>query len=326
MRVLVTGGGGYVGSVVVAEFVRQGHEVWVVDSLVQGHRDALCGRAELIDGDIGDSQLISGLLRRHSIEAVAHLAAATVVHRSLSEPRLFFEENLIKGLALVHAMLDCGVQRLIFSSTASVFGEPKYVPIDESHPLLPISSYGESKLAFERALAHYHTAYGLRAVMFRYFNAAGALSGIGEDHRPETHAIPAIFKAATGASGPFPIYGTDYATRDGTCIRDYVHVADLANAHLLALERIDHLGFAALNLGSESGISVRELITEAEWVTGLRVPTMDMPRRPGDPSVLVASSALAKERLGWNASRSNPRVILASAWEWFQAHPNGYLK
>jgi UDP-glucose 4-epimerase len=324
MRVLVTGGAGYVGSVVVHELLRAGHEVCVLDNLCQGHRQALRGAAELLVGDIADSAMVKRILLDRRIEVVVHLAAATVITLSLTHPRLFFQENLINGLELVHAMLDCDVRRLVFSSTASVFGDPRYVPVDESHPLEPISPYGQSKLAFEQALAHYHRAYGLKSITFRFFNAAGALPQIGEDHRPETHVIPAILGAAMHSNGPFPVYGTDYDTPDGTCVRDYVHVLDLARAHVLAIENIDRIAFARYNLGSEAGMSVLELVREAERVTGLPVPMAPQPRRPGDPSVLVASSGCAKSELGWNPVNSNPLDILSSAWDWFRSNPNGY--
>jgi UDP-glucose 4-epimerase len=323
MRVLVTGGAGYVGSVVVQQFRQAGHDVWVLDSLVQGHRRAVLG-GHLVKGDIADTVLVSGLLRRHEIEAVVHMAAATVVCRSYVEPRFFFEENLIKALTLVHTMLDCEVERLVFSSTASVFGEPQFVPITEDHPYLPVSAYGQSKFSFESALNYYHRAYGLNSVAFRYFNAAGSSGDIGEHHRPETHIIPLLLRSAASGTEPFRIYGNDYPTPDGSCIRDYVHVVDLAQAHLLALERIDRIGVGRYNLGSGNGVSVLELIRQAECITGLRVPTMACGRRMGDPSVLVACSERARRDLGWMPKHSDPAHILNTAWEWYRKHPEGY--
>jgi UDP-glucose 4-epimerase len=325
MRLLVTGGAGYVGSVAVQQFRRVGHEVWLLDNLVQGHRNAIADGARLVIGDIGDPKTTSRLLRDYDIEAVIHFAAATVVSRSSTEPRLFFDENLIKGLTLVHTMLDCGVQRLIFSSTASIFGEPHFVPVTEQHPLLPISAYGDSKLAFEKALDYYYRAYGLKSIGFRFFNAAGSSGDIGEDHRPEKHVIPLIFRAGEEKQ-PLPIYGTDYPTPDGTCIRDYVHVIDLAHAHLLALERIDQIGWGRYNLGSGAGLSVLDLIREAERITGLGVPTAHCQRRPGDPSVLIADSAHARAELGWTPVHSDSTSVVGSAWEWFRKHPGGYAE
>jgi UDP-glucose 4-epimerase len=324
MRVLVTGGAGYVGSVVVRELLQAGHHVVALDNLSQGHRAALRGCCHLVEADVGDYDLVRALLHSYAIQAVVHLAAATVVARSVTEPRLFFEENCVKGLRLLNAMMDAGVQRLIFSSTASVYGHPRYTPIDEDHPLTPVTSYGASKLAFEMALDSYHHAYGLRFVTFRFFNAAGALPGVGEDHRPETHVIPAILGAALGLRPPFPVYGTDYDTPDGTCIRDYVHVRDLAQAHVLALAKVDTLGRRVYNLGSGAGLSVFELVRQAERLLGVQVPLTYCGPRPGDPSILTASAERARKELGWTTPHSHPAALLTSAWEWLRSHPEGY--
>ncbi len=329
MRVLVTGGAGYVGSVVVQQLVRAGFQVSVLDNLVQGNRQAVDPGARFVEGDIGDGDLVRGLLTSHGVEAVVHMAAATVIERSQRDPRFFYEENVVKGLALVHAMLDCGVKKLVFSSTAAVYGEPLTDPITESHPQAPINVYGRTKLMLENALASYHQAYQLNYTAFRYFNASGASQPLGEDHRPETHLIPLLFRAASAGAAsagaaPLKVFGRDYDTPDGTCVRDYVHVLDLAQAHRLALEQIDDVKAASFNLGAGVGRSVQELIDAAEKVTGARIPVETAPRRPGDPSRLVASPEQAMKRLGWEPKHSDLETILSSAWEWFQQHPQGW--
>jgi UDP-glucose 4-epimerase len=324
MRVLVTGGAGYVGSVVVQQLVQANLQVFVLDSLVQGHRQAVTPGAEFTQGDIGDRALVEDLLRRHQIEAVVHMAAATVIERSMTDPRFFYEENVVKGSALVGAMLDCNVRKLVFSSTAAVFGEPVHVPITEDHPKDPINVYGESKLMFERILTAYHQAYGLKSVCFRYFNAAGASGPLGEDHSPESHLIPLMLKAGADGNGPVKIFGTDYPTPDGTCIRDYIHVVDLAQAHLLALQQLDRIDKAAYNLGTGHGHSVLQLLDAAKRATGRDLPSVTAARRGGDPAVLTASPDLAKRELGWRPVRSDPDQILTDAWAWHQKHPHGY--
>lgn len=322
MRVLVTGGAGYVGSVVVQQLLQAKLEVFVVDSLVQGHRDAVLPEAHFTQGDIGDGDLIRNLLRRHQIEAVVHMAAATVIERSMTDPRFFYEENLVNGLALLHAMLDCDVKKIVFSSTAAVYGEPQHVPITENHPTQPINVYGVSKLTVEKILASYYDAYGLQHICFRYFNAAGASGPLGEDHRPESHLIPLMLRATK--EQPLKVFGTDYDTADGTCVRDYIHVIDLGQAHLLALQGLERIKRASFNLGTGSGNSVREFLNAAREVTGRDIPAVNCPRRIGDPSVLVAAPEQAKTQLGWQPVHSQPREILASAWEWLQKHPRGY--
>lgn len=325
MKVLITGGAGYVGSVVAQQCLAAGHEIVVIDNLVFGHRAAVPPGAVFVEGDISDTTLVRGLLTEHRIDAVAHLAAWSIVGQSMREPQHFFDNNVRRALALLDAMRESGVMRFVFSSTASVFGEPIRMPIDEDHPKAPINAYGESKLMLEVILERYRRTFGLQYAAFRYFNAAGASGELGEDHRPETHVIPLILRAAAGRSTqPFQIFGRDYATPDGTCLRDYVHVIDLARAHVLALEKLDEVSGMSFNLGSQSATSVLELIHAVERITGRRVPSIDRERRAGDPSVLLASSARAREVLGWDAQHSSIDNIIETAWRWFEAHPDGY--
>ncbi|MCC6538463.1 MAG: UDP-glucose 4-epimerase GalE [Bryobacterales bacterium] len=324
MRVLVTGGAGFVGSVVTQQCVRAGHEVTVLDNLVQGHREAVTEGAELVVGDTGDGALVREVLASRRIEAVCHLAAYTIVPQSMREPGLYYNQNFVRSLNLLDAMVETGVKRFVFSSTAAVFGEPVRIPIDETHPHDPINPYGEAKLMFERVLARYGQIHGVRHAMFRYFNACGASGELGEDHNPETHIIPLIFRAAVGQTGPFQIFGDDYATPDGTAIRDYVHVIDLARAHLMALERLDTLESQAFNLGSGEGISVRELINATSRIIGRETPCVVRPRREGDPKVLRAASDRARQVLGWEPVHSSVEEIIGSAWAWFERHPRGY--
>lgn len=327
MRILVTGGAGYVGSVVVQQLLAAGHQVWVLDTLTQGHRQAVSSGAELTVGDIGDRDLVRSLLTGNRIDAVAHLAAATVISRSFREPRLFYEENVVKAISLLHTMLDCGVNRIVFSSTASIFGEPQFTPLTEEHPSSPISNYGHSKLAFERVLDAYGPAYGLRSVVFRYFNASGASGDLGEDHRPESHVIPILFRAIlSDGAEPFDIFGQDYNTPDGTCIRDYVHVRDLGIAHVQAIEQIDRIGTGRYNLGTGTGVSVLQLAECAQSAAGRKLRIRFQERRPGDPSILVASPEKARRELGWEPAHSRIENILETAFEWMRRHPEGYAE
>jgi UDP-glucose 4-epimerase len=320
MRVLVTGGAGYIGSVVVEELVRDGHDVVVFDNLSKGHADAVAPGVELVRAYLRDREAIAATLRRRRVEAVVHMAADSLVGESVTRPDKYYDNNVGAGLCLLDAMLRCEVDRLVFSSTAAVYGEPAKQPIEESDPTIPTNPYGETKLAFERALPWYAAAYGLRFASLRYFNAAGASDRCGELHDPETHLIPLVLQAAAGRRPAVTIFGDDYPTPDGTCIRDYIHVVDLARAHVLALGGLDR-GSAIYNLGcGGAGYSVREVIDAARRVTGRDIPVTIGPRRAGDPAVLVASSNKIQQGLGWQPTRGALDDIVASAWRWMLAH------
>jgi UDP-glucose 4-epimerase len=325
MRVLVTGGAGYVGSVTVELLVAEGHQTTVVDSLATGHRAAVAAGAELVVGSVADRSALTGLLRERRIEAILHCAARSLVGESVRDPSLYYRENVVGGVALLEAAHEARVDRVVFSSTAAVYGEPSSVPISEDEPLRPINPYGETKRAFEGALRWYGEAHGLRSVALRYFNAAGATRRYGEDHRPETHLIPRVLTAIRRGE-PVTIFGDDYPTPDGTCIRDYIHVSDLAAAHLAALTWTEAQppGFTAINLGSGSGSSVREVLAVAARVTGRTIPQKIGPRREGDPPVLLASNVRARELLGWAPTQGSLDAIIGSAWAWRTAHPDGY--
>ena len=320
MRVLVTGGAGYVGSVSVERLVDAGHEVAVLDSLVTGHAESVIPGVELVRGTIGDREADARLLRDRRIDAVLHCAARSLVGQSISDPALYYHENVVGGISLLDAMRDAGVTRLVFSSTAAVYGEPESIPIRETDIAVPINPYGTTKLATEGAMRWYAT-YGLRTVSLRYFNVAGASERNGEKHSPETHLIPNVLAAAQGGR-PVTLFGSDYATPDGTAIRDYIHVLDLADAHLAALERAMSAepGFEAMNLGSGGGFSVRDVLRVAESLVGGPIPHTMGERRAGDPPVLVASNTLALERLGWRPARSSLEEMIGSAWRWMKAH------
>ena len=324
MYVLVTGGAGYVGSIVTEHLLKQKHKVIVLDNLQQGHKEAVLSPAEFVSGDICNIKTLEDILCRFKINAVMHMAAETVVEYSMTDPKRYFHSNLIGGTNLLNVMLKCGIDKIIYSSTAAVYGEPRSIPIDEDHPETPINSYGESKLMFERILQWYGRAYGIRHISFRYFCAAGATELLGEDHRPETHLIPNVLKAALNGNNPVSVFGTDYPTKDGSCIRDYVHVLDIAQAHLLALEKIDDLSGNIYNLGNGKGYSVLEVVKTAEEVVGVKIPTRFCPRRLGDPATLVASSERAKRELGWKPQFSKLEDIIESAWRWLKDHPDGY--
>lgn len=324
MHVLVTGGAGYIGSVVVEELLADGHAVTVLDNLIKGHPEAVAPGAELVRGDLRDHELVRELLRAARVEAVVHMAADSLVGESVQNPGKYYDNNVVAGLGLIDAMVACDVERLVFSSTAAVYGEPEVQPIDETAATRPTNPYGETKLAFERALAWYDRAHGLRYASLRYFNAAGASERCGEDHDPETHLIPLVLQCAAGRLPHVTVFGDDYPTPDGTCVRDYIHVIDLARAHVLALAAVDR-GSCIYNLGcGGDGYSVRQVIEVARRVTGRPIPVQVGPRRPGDPAVLVASSTRIQRELGWRPTRGSLEAIVESAWHWMQGHPRGF--
>ena len=324
MRVLVTGGAGYIGSVVTEELLNDGHDVVVYDSLSKGHKGAVDPRATFVNMGLQDEEGLRETLKDNHIEAVIHMAANSLVGESVEEPAAYFDNNLIGSLRLLEAMGDCGVHKLVFSSTAAVYGEPEKQPIEETAPTNPTNPYGESKLAFERALPWYERAYGLRYASLRYFNAAGATQHFGEWHDPETHLIPLVLQAANGTRPEVQIFGDDYPTRDGTCVRDYIHVIDLARAHILALNILDERS-AIYNLGcGGDGYTVKEVIDTAREVTGREIKPRVTPRRAGDPTALIASSDKIKRELGWKPQFQDLRLIVQSAWDWLSAHPRGY--
>lgn len=327
-KVLVTGGAGYVGSHVVRRLLEARREVVVLDDLSFGHR-AAAGRATFVEGDFGDAAVLDGLLAGRGIDAVVHMAGGCLVGESMIDPATYYATNVMKSIALLNAMRRHDVRGLVFSSSAAVYGEPKEVPIGEDHPCLPTNPYGETKLAVERVLGWYHRAYGLRYAALRYFNAAGAHESaeIGEDHGDrETHLIPRLIRSALDGGPPTPILGEDYPTSDGTCVRDYVHVMDLAEAHVLALQAIDRgsLEAGSFNLGNGEGFSVREVVSCVGRVTGSPPPIERAPRRAGDPAILVASAERAIRRLGWRPRRPTLDAIVQTAWEWHRTHPEGY--
>lgn len=318
MKVLVCGGAGYIGSHMVRHLLAQGHQATVFDNLSSGHRAAV-GDARLVVGDLLDRQALAALFRDARFDAVMHFCARSLVGESVEQPYAYYENNVSGTLNLLQAMREAGVGRLVFSSTAAVFGQPQAELIDEAHPTCPINPYGASKLMVERVLADAHRAYGLRSVALRYFNAAGAdPSGeIGESHQPETHLIPNVLRATLGHGGGLKVFGDDYETRDGTCVRDYVHVNDLAAAHLQALNFMESRdGAHVFNLGNGQGFTVLQVIEAARRVTGMDIPFERAPRRAGDPAVLVASSARAREQLGWVPAYSDVGQIIETAWQW----------
>ncbi len=324
MKLLVTGGAGYIGSVVVERALDKGHEVVVIDNLQEGHRAALKGDCRLVVGDYGDAGLLDSLLSAEPFDAVVHLAAETTVALSVADPAIYFRNNTVNGLTLLDAMRRHRVMRMVFSSTAATYGEPVATPMTEDHPQRPINAYGESKLMFETCLGWYHRAYGLRAASFRYFNAAGATAARGEAHRHETHLIPLVLEAATGVRAAIDVYGDDYPTRDGTCVRDFVHVADIAEAHLLALDQVDSLGLEWFNIGTGTGHTVAEVVHTVQEVTGRRVEQRRLDRRPGDPATLVACANRIRSKLGWTPQYPTLESIIETAWAWKERHPRGY--
>jgi len=323
MRVLVTGGAGYIGSHAAKALSQAGHEPVVFDNFSGGYRWAVKW-GPCVEGDLANGDSLKSLLKEHKIEAVMHFAASIQVGESVGNPRKYFWNNVVNTLNLLDAMLDVGVKDIVFSSSAAVYGHPEQIPIPEEHPVRPVSPYGESKLMMERALSWYGAAYGFRWVALRYFNAAGAHpdGDLGEEHTPETHLVPLVIRAALGRSPKVDVYGTDYPTPDGTAVRDYIHIVDLADAHLHALEYLRRGGESvALNLGTGQGHSVREVIAAVGRVCNARVPTRDSPRRAGDPPVLVADPARAMSLLGWKPRFPEINTIVESAWKWHSSRP-----
>ena len=314
MKVLVTGGAGYIGSIVTEECIASGHQTFVVDNLIKGHRWMVPEEAGFFETDISDTAGMRDILRENSIDAVIHMAAFSLVGESMTKPEAYYQNNVTAGLSLLSAMRDCNVKKLIFSSTAAVYGEPEKQPIEETAELKPTNTYGETKLAFEKALHWFDNAHGIKYASLRYFNAAGASERCGELHDPETHLVPLVLDAARGPS-PVMIFGDDYPTEDGTCIRDYIHVRDLANAHVLALNKLES-GSEIYNLGCGGGYSVKQVVEAARRVTGREIKVEVVGRRPGDPAVLIASSEKIQSDLGWRPERARLETIIESAWRW----------
>lgn len=322
--ILVTGGAGYIGGIVAAQLIEHGHRVVVLDDLSHGHRSAVPREAEFVAGDTGDRDLLRRIFAAHRFDAVMHFAAFIEAGESMQAPGKYFRNNSANALALLEAVTEHQIGRFVFSSTAALYGTPERTPIEETAALHPENAYGESKLLVERMLAWFHRIHGMRYASLRYFNAAGAAGERGEDHQPESHLIPLALQVAQSARKEIAVFGTDYATPDGTCVRDYIHVADLASAHLLVLAALRERDKLIYNLGNGRGFSVREVIASARRVTGHAIPSKDAPRRPGDPAVLVASSDKIKRELGWAPRFPELDSIVRSAWEWRQAHPSGY--
>ena len=324
MKILVTGAAGFIGSVVAAQFIDEGHEVVALDNLLYGHRPAVHPKAKFVHLDLLNETGVRQLFHEERFDAVAHLAGEAYIDESLRDPGRFFRANVTAGLHLIEAMRSFGVNRLVFSSTAAVYGQPKSIPIQEDAPKEPCNSYGESKLAFEKMLSWHRVAYDLRYVCLRYFNACGATERFGESRQKETHLIPICFEAALGQRERLSLFGTDYPTPDGTCLRDYVHVSDIAQAHVLCLNNIDKIEERAYNLGNARTYSNLEVIKTVEKVTGLPVKFVPAERRPGDPAVLEASSERIREELNWSPKYSDLESMVASAWEWRSRNPKGY--
>lgn len=326
MSILVTGGAGYIGSHTVRMLEEQGKQVVVYDNLVKGHQAAVTN-SQFIKGDLFDSELLRATLKQHKVEAVVHFAAYSLVGESMEKPAEYYHNNVAGTLNLLDTMLECGVKKLVFSSTAAVYGEPQAEIIDEEMPKKPTNVYGRTKLIMENAMADYAKAYGLSYTALRYFNACGAdkQGDIGEDHQPESHLIPVILQTCLGKRKSIRIFGDDYPTKDGTCVRDYIHVTDLAQAHYLALKALQEgAGSDVYNLGNGNGFTVKEIIEAAEKVTKINITKEIAPRRPGDPAVLVASSEKIRRNLGWQPMYTNIEDIIATAWDWHQQHPEGF--
>lgn len=323
MRILVTGGAGYIGSVATARLLEQGYDVVVLDNLQRGHRTAVHPRAEFVPCDLRDQQATVEAVASARADAVLHFAALHLVPESVDKPAEYYRTNVGGGINLLDAVRAAGIRKFVFSSTAAVYGEPEQLPILESSPTLPINPYGASKLMMERILADYAATYHINYAIFRYFNVSGAYGSLGEDHRPETHVIPVALEAVTGKRETFTVFGTDYSTGDGTAVRDYVHVMDLVDAHILALEKLDAT-LGVFNLGTTNGFSVTQIVEAVEMTTDQTLPTAVGPRRAGDPPALIADSTRARTELGWNPVNSTLDAMIGSHWDWITAHPEGY--
>ncbi len=330
MKVLVTGGAGFIGGVTVRELLKAGYEVAIFDNLSCGHEQTVPKDVPLMIGDLRKKEDIMSALKRGKFDAVLHFAAFTIVPESIENPSKYFENNILASFNLLDAMAATGVKKFVFSSSAAVYGEPKKIPVAENAPLNPSNAYGETKLIVEQYIKWYDLAYGIKYASLRYFNASGAdlENDLGEDREVETHLIPLVLLSASGKNKSVSIFGSDYPTRDGTCIRDYIHVKDLASAHVLALGRLFKEGAKSsiYNLGSEKGFTVKEIVTAAEKVTGKKVNALISPRRPGDPPALIASSEKIRSELGWRTKYSEIDKIISDTWNWMQKHPDGYAK
>ncbi len=324
MNLLVTGGAGYIGSITAERLLERGHHVVVLDNLSTGHRDAVPAGAAFVEGDVADAERVGDVLDEHDVDAALHFAAVSLVGESMERPALYFRNNTAGSLVLLETLLTHGVKRFVLSSTAALFGTPDAVPIPEEAGVRPESVYGESKALIERALHWLQRTGGLGYATLRYFNAAGASRALGEDHRPETHLIPLVLQVAAGRRESIKVFGEDYPTPDGTAVRDYVHVLDLAEAHVLAVEALAPGEARAYNLGNGKGFSVREVVEVCRKVTGHAIPEQAAPRRAGDPPVLVADAERIRRDLGWEPRHRDLEAIVASAWAWAQAHPDGY--
>ena len=323
-KILLVGGAGYVGSVTCEMLVERGYDVYVLDNLYQGFAEAVNPAATFVRGSMEDSELLARLFKAYDFYGVMDFAGETLIEYSMTDPYRYFKANIEDGLKLLNAMVEHGVTRLIFSSTSAVYGEALEIPMREEHPKDPANSYGDSKLIFETILKWYYRIHGLRSISFRYFNASGASTNCGEAHHPETHLIPVLLEVARGMRERFYVFGGDYDTKDGTCIRDYTHVIDIANAHILGIENIDAIEHDAFNLGNGSGYTVREVLDAALRVTGRGIPFEVTERRAGDAAVMIASSEKARRVLGWEPEYPAIDDIIRTAWEWHQSHPNGY--
>ena len=325
MKILVTGGAGYIGSVATAELVAAGHDVVVVDNLYQGHREAIHPDAQFVQADLADMDAVKNIFAQHTgIDAVMHFASYTLVGESMQNPAKYLRDNTVAGVNIIDAAVSAGVGRVIVSSTANLFEKPDSMPIEPDNTIVPGSPYGESKYILERTLHWYERIHGLKYACLRYFNAAGGTPNRGEDHTPELHLIPVVLQVALGQRESITLFGGDYPTRDGTCVRDYVHIVDLAQAHILALDGIARLGSRKYNLGNGDGFTNLEVVQAARRITGHAIPCTIGARRPGDPAILIASAKKIREELGWQPRYPSIDQIIGSAWEWHQSHPNGY--